>query len=279
MSGERLSLVNGQPVTEININDRDFNFGDGLFETIAVRDGQALLWAAHVRRLIEGARRLGIALPSETVLAREVQLLCGNAARAVLKIIIARGVRGQDKAPDGAAGPTRVLRRLPASDYPARYWRDGVCVRVCQRRLARDPQLAGIKHLCRLPQTMARAEWQDEFAEGLMLDDSGAVIEGTKSNLFIVANGKLQTPELSGAGVWGVARAWMMERAAATGLQVSVESISLEAVYAADEIFITNSLIGLWPVRELEGKAYSVGPVTKTLQATLADAFPVPRDL
>ena len=128
-------------------------------------------------------------------------------------------------------------------------------MRYCRTRCSRNPALAGMKHLNRLEQVMARAEWDDEsIAEGLMLDDRDQVISGTQSNLFALIAGRLVTPALDESGVAGIMRralrSWAAERATA----VVELGIRVEDLEAATEIFMTNALIGAWPVRELAGK-------------------------
>ena len=272
-------LVNGKPFSVVDVGDRGFNYGDGIFETIAIHGGQPLLWDAHMRRFTRGATRLNIKAPNVSVLAQEAAILCEGTNRGILKVVLTRGRGGHGYAPIAHTEPTRILRCLPAPEYPVSHWREGVRVRVCRFRLARDPQLAGIKHLNRLPQVMARAEWEHDYDEGLMLDDGGTVIEGTKCNVFMVRRGALHTPDLEHAGVCGVAREYVLERASAIGVRVAVEPLSLDTIRAADELFLTNSLIGIWPVRQLESKTYPVGPVTQTIQKAIVDAFPVLRDI
>jgi 4-amino-4-deoxychorismate lyase len=137
-------------------------------------------------------------------------------------------------------------------------------------RLARQPRLAGLKHLNRLEQVMARAEWRDEYAEGLMRDTEGLVIEGTMSNLFLVHEGVLVTPDLSQSGVAGVMRAAVLDLAAALGIPSAVRQVTTAMVEGAQELFLTNSLIGLWPVTRLETHNHVVGKITQTLQEALS---------
>ncbi|MNV85640.1 Aminodeoxychorismate lyase [compost metagenome] len=132
--------------------------------------------------------------------------------------------------------------------------------------------MAGIKHLNRLEQVLARAEWQDaEHAEGLMLDASGRVIEGVYSNLFLVQDGVLLTPDLSRCGVAGVMRAELLAQAEAQGMRCDVGDIALDALLQADEVFLCNSLYGVWPVRALQQHRWSVGPLTRKLQVIARD--------
>jgi len=155
-------------------------------------------------------------------------------------------------------------------DYPEEYTQEGVAVRLCETRLSCNPALAGIKHLNRLEQVLARAEWSEEtIAEGVMLDTAGRMVEGTMSNLFLVRGGALVTPSLEQCGVAGVMRAQVMESAAALGIPCHVTTVSLEEFSAAEGIFLTNSLFGIWPVRQFEGRTFSVSPLVQHLQQRL----------
>jgi 4-amino-4-deoxychorismate lyase len=142
----------------------------------------------------------------------------------------------------------------------------GVCVRVCRQQLAEQPALAGMKHLNRLEQVLARAEWSDpQIAEGLMLDQRARLIEGTMSNIFLVRDGVVRTPQLHRCGVAGVMRQIVMEQLVA----VTETDLVLDDVIAADEVFLTNSVIGIWPVVRIDCLHKSRGDVTIALQRSL----------
>ncbi len=273
----RQVLVDGEPHAQIPVFDRGFRFGDGLFETIAVVRGRPLLWDRHLARLAHGAERLGIAMPPLSLWRAEAERLCRAAARsgdAVLRLVLTRGAGGRGYAPppDGGARPTRVLWIEPWSGYPSHYAREGIAVRYCTVRLSRQPRLAGLKHLNRLEQVLGRAELPPDCPEGLMCDDRDQVIEGTMSNLFAVCDGVLRTPALSECGVEGVMRAEVLARAAGFGLRVVCAPLTRAELARAEEIFLTNSLIGLWPVRRVEDQEYPVGPITRQIQASLRAA-------
>lgn len=270
--GAVTALVNGAPVEQVSIRDRGFQYGDGVFETLAIANGAPLLWERHLARLHEGAARLGIAPPDAGLLRAEAERLCADKARAVLKIVVTRGVAGRGYAPAADTAPTRVLSVAPWPDYPARPAREGVAVRFCRTRLASQPLLAGIKHLNRLEQVLARAEWRDEYAEGLMLDDAEHVIEGTMSNVFLVTAGRLHTPDVSRSGVAGIMRGLVQERARDLGLECRVTDIARTDILGAEEVFLTNSLIGLWPVRRLEKREFAVGDITRRVQEAVRGA-------
>lgn len=266
-------VVNGAAVDHVSVADRGFQFGDGVFETIRVEAGRPRLWRRHLSRLATGLERLGIEFDGIGALEEEAHALCRQAERAVLKLIVTRGAGGRGYAPPQSTRPTRVAALHPFPQFPGRHWRDGVAVRWCRTPLATNPALAGIKHLNRLEQVLARREWGDPaVAEGLMLDSDGRVVEGTASNLFLVADGGLRTPALQRCGVAGVMRGLVIELASNAGLVVQEEDLGREDVARADEIFLTNSLIGIWPVVRVEDRRLKSGKVTRQLMKRIAEA-------
>ena len=264
------TLVNGRDTENLPVADRGLQYGDGLFETIALKNGKPLLWERHLQRLGEGCQRLGLVSPDGQLLRKELDQIVGTEPRAVAKIILTRGLSSRGYQPVEASSCTRIVQRLVWPVSPENAAREGVAVRWCTTRLARQPRLAGLKHLNRLEQVLARAEWQDDYAEGLMLDSDGLVIEGTKTNLFaVLADGTLVTPDLSQSGVAGVMRAQILDSVTALGLVCKIEPVSMGMLESAQELFLTNSLIGLWPIRQLEARHYVVGPVSQKIQAAL----------
>lgn len=263
-------LINGQDSVTLSAQDRGLLYGDGLFETIAVRNGAPLRWERHLQRLMLGCERLGIPCPDVTTLTLESLELCNGQDRAVLKLIVTRGVGGRGYRAPAQPQATRILACYPWPDYPPGHTRDGVRVRLCNTRLAQQPALAGLKHLNRLEQVLARAEWTDEeIAEGLLFDREDHVIEATMSNLFLVSDGQLFTPDLSDCGVAGIMRAMIIEIAAELGVTCSVRPITRAELFDATELLLCNSLIGLWPVRQLDTRSLVPGPVTRRLQQAL----------
>lgn len=264
------TLVNGQASVSLPVADRGLQYGDGLFETLALRHGEPLLWDRHLQRLDDGCRRLGLPVPDAGLLRADVARIAGTDARAVAKIIVTRGTAGRGYRSEKSGPATRIVQRLPWPVHPGAAGTEGVSVRWCETRLARQARLAGLKHLNRLEQVLARAEWQDDYAEGLMCDTDGLVIEGTRTNLFLVRDdGTLATPDLSQSGVAGVMRAQILDSAAAMGMTCVIQAVTTDMVEAAQELFLTNSLIGIWPIRQIEARRYVAGQISQTLQAAL----------
>jgi 4-amino-4-deoxychorismate lyase len=270
-----LTLIDGVPADRLPVADRGLHYGDGLFETIAIVDGRPCLWDRHLARLRAGCERLAIPPPAPKLLTDEARSLSHGHDRAVLKVIVTRGEGGRGYRPPKPATPRRVLRITPWPNYPEGWRSQGVRVRYCRTRLGDQPLLAGLKHLNRLEQVLARAEWDDpDLAEGLMLDLDGRVVEGTQTNLFAVAGGRLLTPPLDRCGVAGVVRGLVIDLAAGLGLPVTEQPLEPARLERVDALFLTSALAPLWPVRELPGRSFDPARVPPGLAAAvLAAAF------
>ena len=257
-TGMALTFVDGKPADSIPVDDRGLAYGDGVFRTLAVRAGRALLWKRHYAKLATDCRALAITAPDETLLLDDLRHITAGMPDCTLKITVTRGSGGRGYAMPGTVIPRRIVAASPLPDYPPEYATQGVNVRYCAQRLALQPALAGVKHLNRLENVLARAEWQDpSVAEGLLLDSDGAVIEGTRCNLFLVEQGKLVTPDLSRCGVAGVTRDAIIEVAAKNGMACRIETVRRERLEAANEVLLVNSLIGAWPVARIEGRTWN----------------------
>ncbi|MCI0504691.1 MAG: aminodeoxychorismate lyase [Gammaproteobacteria bacterium] len=262
-------LINGEAGNEVLVTDRGLHYGDGLFETLKIKKGAILYWEHHMARLLSGCERLCIPLPDIVLLRSEAERLIseyGNNSDAILKIIVTRGSGQRGYKPTTAAKPTRIIALYPSPRYPENYWKDGVRVTICKTRLAGNPRLARIKHLNRLEQILASSEWDDPaIVDGIMLDMDQHVIEGTMSNLFWVYEGNLYTPDLTQCGVEGIMRHLVLKLAEELQLMVVNGHYFVEDLLSADEIFITNSIHGIWPVRQIDQHTFKPGPVTKHL--------------
>lgn len=276
MSGERkrlksfAALVNGENTLQVELFDRALQYGDGLFRTVLVDQGVALNLSLHLKHIEQGCQRLEIALDPgfRDTLANEAERLAHDRESAVLKIVVSRGQGGRGYAPVVESGPTRILVISPAPSHPACLWEQGVRTRFCRTPVAENPVLAGIKHLNRLPQVLARGEWDNPgIFEGLMPDSSGNLVGGTMSNVFAVRGGRLHTPALNTAGVAGTQRELVMETAKKAGYGIFRGSWPPEFYARADEVFLTNAVLGILPVESMEDKplAHVPGPVTRYL--------------
>ena len=242
-------LVNGVETQQIAALDRGFLYGQTVFETAVVEQGKVLLAKQHIERLTLGCKKLEIAC-GFTALNQEIAHIIKGVELAVLRISISmgQGGRGYQNPSADPLTASRVLSLHAFPDHPKDFISKGITLGLADIRLGHQPALAGIKHGNRLEQIIARSQWQDGWNEALLLDHQDSVIEATQSNVFVVNGKTLSTPDLSNAGVAGVMRDFVLSHAKALGFNVQIVPLSSHDLGEADAVFVTNSVIGLWPV-------------------------------
>lgn len=262
------AFVNGRAGGCIDPADRGLQYGDGLFETIAVQDGRARFLDWHLERLAEGGRRLALPLPEAALLRSEIERAWPR-GRGVVKLILTRGVgeRGYRPPPDPLV--TRIVTGYARpADFEAR--EAGVRLGICRTRLGRNAALAGIKHLNRLEQVLARAECDDaRMGEGIMLDDRDHAISGTMSNLFFRLARGWVTPRVTESGVSGVMRRAFCAWAAGQDVAIEERDVPVAELAAASAMLMTNAVIGARPIRMFAGRALEVDPAVVHFNAWL----------
>ena len=262
-------VINGMQVdadrATVSIFDRGFQYGDGLFETIALVGGKPVFWEEHLRRMATGAAVLGIPMPSTDIWEDDARIAASDAAdRAVLKLTLTRGVGGRGYARPFPQLPTRIAYAAPWPQYPAEYWERGVDVVTCQTAQVGGSTFATVKSLNRLNQVLARAELPDGVQEGLLVDANGILREGTFTNVVWIRGRRAETPRLTDTGIAGVMRAAIVARLSERGMSCEAVDVAPLTLVTADECFVCNSLIGLWPVRSLDGRALAPVPGAMT---------------
>lgn len=270
-------LVNGQHQNLLPVADRAVQYGDGAFETILVRGHQPLLWQQHLERLQATCHTLQIPADLSPLREEADALIAANGPVGILKIIISRGVGGRGYGAPETPSPTRILQFHPFPQHYPQLAREGISVFKCKHPLSSNPALAGLKHLNRLDQVMASLQLPAQFHEGLMCNAAGDLIEGIKSNVFIVVDGILITPELNHCGVAGVMRAAILAQCHEhASLSVSERKVGLEELESASEVFICNSIMGILPITHIQWNQaalrYAIGPITQRLQALILES-------
>lgn len=263
-------LINGEETREHTILDRAFAFGDGVFETLLICNGKVPLWPEHCQRLQRGCDRLKIPLDIRRLnryvsqgLARLQSL---HVTEAILKVTVSRGVSARGYGVSGPIEPTLVLALFPAPPALSPV-NAGIRLKLCRHRLSVNPVLAGIKHLNRLDNVLAKLECQQAgFDDGLVLDQDGWVVEAVSSNVFFRQGLCWVTPRIFQAGVLGVARQVILDNLL-TG--VKVVDVHPDEILGADEVFICNSITGVAPVVAIDKTSFAVGEQTLELRAAL----------
>lgn len=256
-------LVNGFAIDQISALDRGLSYGDGLFESIRFVGNDAPLWPRHMQRLAQSCLRLRLPAPDPLQLKAEARQVSHGMRSSVVRITLTRGQGERGYAMPSSPRPTRVVAAFAPPVVDAGCYEQGVRVRVCDLRLATQPLLAGMKHLNRLEQVLARAEWDDPaIAEGVLLDSSGFVVSAIMANLFAVVDDVLVTPALDRCGVAGVARAEVL----ATMPGIRIGQLSLDQLLGAREVFLSSSVRGILPVRSVDDHQFSTGIMTRRMQ-------------
>jgi 4-amino-4-deoxychorismate lyase len=267
----------GRQVQSLPLDDRGLHYGDGLFETVAIRRGRPRLWDYHVERLQSGCERLAVPAPSRQSLERQfdaaVEAAGLDTARCVAKIIVTAGAATRGYKRPEKIDPTVLIGMSASTPLPASRYETGVDIRICETRLAVQPQLAGIKSLNRLEQVIARNEWRDgaEF-EGLLLDTDERVICGTMSNVFLLNGNSAVTAAITRCGVAGVMRRHVLALMDEAGIECAVRDIGREEIEACDGMLISNSQFGVLPVRRCEGTRFGRNELAARLLELVTDS-------
>jgi 4-amino-4-deoxychorismate lyase len=260
-------IVHAAPgIGAVGASDRGLNYGDGVFETMRVHAGAPVWWDAHWARLVRGVDALGIPRPDAGLVFDAARVACAQRPRGVLKLVVTRGEGGRGYAPPERPDPTLVVS---VHDAPPRA-PSPLAVRWCDMRLAIQPRLAGHKHLNRLEQVLARAEWRDDdIFEGLMLDTDGRVVSATAANLFVRSDGRWLTPRVDRCGVAGVMRAWCRD-----ALDAQETDLDVAAVESAQALFLCNAVRGILPVHRLGTRRWPTDASIDALRRRLAATEP-----
>ena len=272
------NLINGKDCEQIEISDRAVHYGDGLFETIAIQNRKILCIDEHLNRLEKGCEKIKIPPPDKKNIKNEISSLINSDDRAIAKIIISRGQGGRGyKIPDNIK-PTRIISLFPWPDYPDQFSTSGIKTKICDYRYSNNKSLAGIKHLNRIEQILARSEWNDkEIAEGIVMNSENYIIEGTMSNIFCIVGNTLYTPDLSLCGIEGIVREKIIKSSEKFGFEVLIKKITLDFLLNAEEIFLCNSIIGIWPVKSIDEKLFLSHKNTEKIKNKLIEYDFIPK--
>lgn len=267
--------VNGKLVSGIAPTNRGFAYGDGIFRTMRLLDGELQDWPQHYQTLVADCSKIQIVCPSAELLMQEFKHLMSTAegdelACGIVKIIITRGDGARGYAPPAICEPTRVLIHSPLPIYPPEIYTQGVALYVCQTRLASQPLLAGIKHLNRLENVLARAELKDpRFFDGLLRDYQDHVIEAVSGNVFVRIGGEIKTPALDTCGVAGAMRQKILDWYKTQGETVAQGPLTLEDLFNAEAVVVVNSVYGVLQVKQIDERRVATNDWAQSLRAQL----------
>jgi len=250
--------------------NRSAQFADGLFETMRIHDGKILGLPQHVARLSNDLARLNIQPPAadlSDLLSSYAHTMTdmSHVADGVMKVIISRGDSERGYGYHDEIKPHITVFYNQAAQLPDSVYTKGVDVVLLQTQCAIQPQLAGIKHLNRLENVLAKKELGTQAFEGLMQNHLGFIIEGAMSNVFFEHQGQLITPELTLSGVAGVMRQHVLAFADKLGVKIEIRDISIDELAGFEHGFLSNSVMGIVPVKSLMQRDVKIGKLTMQL--------------
>ena len=272
-------LINGVVADYLTVHDRAIHYGDGLFETILCHNKQLYFWPQHYFRLKQSAEKIKLSCPDESLLLDDIAELlkdCDEGLSYAIKIIITRG--------SGKRGyqfeKKSTINRLIFSSMIEKSYSSLLSnkllsgdLTICEQQVSINENLAGLKHLNRLENVLARNEEaivnNNNVIDGLMLNANKYAIECTTSNIFTVKNNQLYTPKLNQSGVQGVMRGTVIELAKKNNIKVSFLDMTINDIDTMDEMFITNSLIGMKKIDYLNNTNFTSCDATESIFDTL----------
>jgi len=258
----------------VNILDHGFLFGDSIYEVVQTVDGKPFAWDEHLKRLKNSAECLSMDIPwSDDELKAEVEAAMAAKkwdGESYVRLIITRGVGKIALLPHTCGNQTLIVI---AKEIPLPGPKTETGLTLCLTKVRRNSRLAmdpSIKSGNYLNNVLAAIEAGDSGADdALMLNENDYLTECTTSNIFMVKCGVIITPSLDCGILNGITRMKIIEVAKSVGIEVVEREITLEEFLDADEIFMSGTIKGMVPVREIIGMASwqgSGGPVTMKLQ-------------
>lgn len=259
--------VNGQAQSSITLMDRGVQYGDSIFTTLRARAGRLLNWPNHWQRLQQTARRWQLPLPEKTLVEQELTLAAKTIKTGGIKYLLTRG-EGRGYAPAAQSSPNRLLYAWPEA-LPWQAWQHGVTV-VWNPTPWRWPNpCPGLKTGQSWPLVAAALSaipTTPPVFEQLFADPQGQLIGGNRSNIFLYQQKHWLTPPLSDYGIAGLTRRFCLQKFTAYAWPHRVEAMAFADLLAAEEVFLSNSLFGLIPVRHLlaaNGSLLRTWPIQK----------------
>ena len=253
-----LVYVNGQITApsqaRISALDRGFLYGDALFETMRAYGGKIFRLDQHLARLSSSATFLGFdlsRLPEPLEAAVRRTLTESRLADACVRLTASRGTQ-RGLIPEARDIPTVMIEVRVFSPYPARLYEHGAELIISRYRRDETSPLSNHKITNYLPAILAKREAAATGADdALFLNRKGDAAEATVANVFVVKDGRVITPPLSAGILPGITRAVVIEICRQSGIPCAQENVTAEQLVAAEEVFLTNTVMEILPVQKI----------------------------
>jgi len=258
----------------VSIFDRGLLYGDGLFETLRVRDARPLRWSQHLERLERGAVFLRIKPPQSApqLHAAALRLIeLNHAPAAILRLTLTRGVGPRGYGSAHATRPTLLMTLHPAppiEPQTPRQWR----LATSRIRISTDDPLTRFKTCNRLPYVLARQDAENAQADdALILNTRNEIVETAAANIFWLHHGCLRTTPVESGALPGVTRATVLRLAPVLGMAPQEAAAVPADLHHADAVFLTVTSLGVIEVVELDRRPLARSPLVPQLHAAYWD--------
>ena len=265
----------------VSVLDRGFTYGDGLFETMRSYSGKIFRLECHLDRLLQSARSIFIDLPmtkNEIRSAINTSIQINMLSNSIVRITITRGEQDPGINIDYNAPPTVVIFARPLEHIPEKIYKNGVGIKLYKNS---GIQIQGISNQIKscnyLSNILLRERGIKEGCfESILLDHNNNITEGTISNVFIIKNNQLKTPHVNEFVLSGITRQAILDICRENSISFMEDTITEKNMQEADEIFLTNSVIGVLPVSQINHQKLKntiPGPITKKIGMLLLKSF------
>ena len=242
----------------IPVNDRAFNYGDGLFETILVNDGEPLFLKEHLIRLNSGCKKLRIKLPSHTLIEKSINKSIGNTKKCIIKIIYSRGISTHGYTYDKKIKPLLyIIKKKPINIKRSLF----ISLGYSKYKLCDNPFLSKIKHLNRLEQILGFTLTDRKESNNVLIDKNNNIIECISSNIFLYTikknNFNFVTPDLSNSGVDGIMKKIIIKFMKRKKINICENIIKQKDIKKFHGAFICNSVTGIQFIKKIDKHTFS----------------------
>lgn len=256
---------------KVSVFDHGLLYGDGIFETMRAYDGVVFMLEEHINRLFRSASMIELNINRDTDSIRDAiykTLFANSLKHAYIRLTLSRGYGPVGIDPELCKEPTFIIIAEEFREYPETYYKNGIKTMIAEtRRNLKEAINPQIKSLNFLNNILAKIEAKKRGVyEALMLNAEGYFTEGTTSNLFFVLNKILCTPSINCGILNGITRKIVLDLALKNGIKIKEGEFQKEDISNVSEVFITNSIIELMPVCQIDEVNYSIGEVTRLLQ-------------
>ena len=245
----------------VPINDRGFNYGDGIFETILVRNKKAIFIDDHLTRLCGGCVKLGIKKPTLALIKKNIKLCIGSTNNCILKILLTRGSSQFGYSFSDKLIPNLYFIKIKTKKKKVQ--NNSIKLGISKVYLDSIPTLSKIKHLNRLEQVLAANELNDRplYSDLLILSKEENIIETISSNIFFVRNNNdkliFETPIIEKYGIDGILRKKIIQYLKKIKMRVVVKDISIRDLNCYNACFKTNSINGVIIIDQIQKNKFS----------------------